>query len=101
MSTQDLTNSVDRLTGEAIDVRAQLRSRTRALWVVVGVGGVLLGLLVWVTLNNSQAIARNNAKLCPFIGILIPQPGDAQPSTPRGVQIGEDAKRVSRDFGCQ
>ena len=101
----ELKTSVDRLSDEATDIRAQLRSRTRALWVAITVGGILLTVVlaaaVAVTLNNSQRIARNNQKFCPFIGILIPQPGDPQPTTPRGVKVGEDAARVSHDFGCQ
>lgn len=103
-SVTELTASVDRLSEEASDIRIQLRARTRALWVAVTVGGILLAVVlaaaIAVTFNNSAAIARNNAKFCPFIGILIPMPGDPQPTTARGIRVAEDAKRVARDFGC-
>lgn len=107
---ETLTAAVDRLSDEAADIRAQLRSRTRALWTAIIVGGIVLLVViaaaVAVSLDNKEAIAANNLRWCPVVLPLAPRAEDPPPvGTPeqqeRAVRIRVAFSKLVTDFGCK
>lgn len=108
MSTSDeLTNSVKDLARQARELNAELNRQTRTLWAVIAVGGLILLTAVLfayhVSLNNAEQIKDNNQKWCPIVTLLIPQPGEPEATTPRGLIIQERAERLAADsnFNCE
>lgn len=96
----DLKISVDQLSAEAAKLRRMLR------WVVVvgacvivTLGGAIAAAAV-VQVSNSQAIAENNARWCPMLELLVPQPGDAPPATDRARRIIQQAQALADAYGC-
>lgn len=100
----ELRIAVNRLAGEAAELRAEVARKTRSLWVgLVGlflVTMAVLGSAYVVTIENSKAIESNNRKLCPMVTVLIPRPGEPLPSTVRGRLVVERAEKVAHDLGC-
>lgn len=105
----ELTRSVDRLSDQAVVLRAQLRARTLALWTAITVGGLVLAVVVGaayqVSLNNRAALASNNLRWCPVVEPLAPRAGDPPPAgTPEQVQralrIRTAFTKLAHEFGC-
>jgi hypothetical protein len=106
--------ALDRLTTEATSLRTdfntqtgvisaqtkQIKNRTRALWAAVALAVLALAVLALVVADNSRAIAKNNLRLCPIVSLLIPQPGDAAPSTDRGREVTLAAIDLYHGYGC-
>lgn len=108
----ELTRSVDGLSDEAAELRVELRSlglelarKTRLLWVAMIAGFIVTVVVVAsayvVTLNNAEAIERNNRKLCPMVELSIQRPGDPKPTTPRGEIVTRRATQLYKDYNCQ
>lgn len=118
MPLRALTDSVDHLTEETSRLRSDVMGtreelvRQSALMrkqmvstrlVMVAMFVVLLcsvAAAFTVSLKNGEAIAENNKKFCPLVLILVPQPGVPVATTTRGIQIGRDALRIAKEFGC-
>lgn len=97
----ELNNSVDDLSREARELRAEIRRRTRAVWVAVGVLVVVSAVMAYLIAGNSRQIDENNKKFCPLVSILIPGPGEPQSSTPRGVVVADQARVLFKEFHCE
>jgi hypothetical protein len=106
----DVVTSVDRLTDEGADIRAELRRRTRALWVAITVGAILvlvfLTAAVAVSVNYDKRIEANNLRWCPVVLPLAPRPGDPKPAgspeqVERALRIRSAFSKLVDDFGCR
>ena len=105
-----LTAEVRELHGEAVELRLAVARHTRTLLIrtrivfVLLVAVVALGVMAVAQLHAQVAAGRRAAedqrRLCPLIKVLIPQPGEAAPSTPRGQKVVEQATRLSRQLNC-
>jgi hypothetical protein len=88
-------------------LNSRLRRRTVAFVASIIVAGLVLGTAVaaayQVSLNNQRAIRANNALFCPLISILIPPPGQAEPTTANGIRVVRAAQKLydSDAFGCR
>lgn len=104
-AVDSLKRSVDRLSREATELRAEIHARTLLLWKAICIGSVILvigSLAVWrVTLDNRTAISINNYKLCPMLEMMIPRPSGSQPTTARGKEVTTRAVQLYKDYGCQ
>lgn len=101
---QNLADAVRGLRIEGEAIRQELRRRTTVLAWLFAAGGVILTLALvaayTVSLNNQSAIEKSNRQWCPMVGLLIPQPGEAHATTPRGKQLEEKARALYIAFGC-
>jgi hypothetical protein len=106
---EELRDSVDRLSTEAIQVRRELHQRTRIFIMVVGAGAIVLAAVVAaafvVSLDNRRAIEENNRRWCPVVAPLAPRAGDPPPvGTPeqreRSQRIRVAFGQLVKDFGC-
>lgn len=104
-----LNDSVETLSGDARDVRADLNTqtealwaRTRVLWVAIGVSAAVLmaviGIAVSVSLSNEAAIERNNARFCTYVAINAAK--FPKPSTLRGIALQDAAAKLLDDLKC-
>lgn len=88
-----------------IDRRTTVMSRrtTVLAWLFAG-GAVVLACALLaaytVSLNNQAAIEKSNRQWCPMVGLLIPQPGQPHATTPRGLQLEQNARDLYTTFGC-
>lgn len=101
---QNLTDAVRDLRSEAQEIRRELKRRTNVLaWLFAG-GAVILTCALLaaytVSLNNQRNIEESNRKWCPLVRLLIPQPGQALPTTARGREMVVNATKLYHDFGC-
>lgn len=101
---QNLAEAVRDLRSEGAAIRQELRRRTTVLAWLFAAGGVILACALLaaytVSLNNQAAIEKSNRQWCPLVGLLIPKPGDAQATTPRGKELEENARSLYTSFGC-
>lgn len=112
-----LTAAVKDLQGEASDLRDALagqaraqdlhtrtvRRRLAALAVVVAVfaGSGLLGAwLLHQDLVETRRAADDRRVLCLVVAPMVPQAGDAPPTTRRGVEVAQGMREVARQLGC-
>lgn len=111
MNVDDLDTSVNNLAGRVTSLdqkvtrlESGIRRRNAIIaWFLAAIIVVLLATvpaMIKVSFDNRDAIKANNRKFCPFIGILVPGPGAAEPTTERGREIARDAARISREFNC-
>lgn len=101
---QNLAEAVRELRSEGEAIRRELRRRTALLaWAFAG-GGILLACALLaaytVSLNNQAAIEKSNRQWCPMVALLIPEPGEARATTPRGQQLEANARELYTAFGC-
>lgn len=101
---QNLTDAVRELRGEGQEIRRELKRRTTVLAWLFAAGAVILicclAAAYTVSLNNQHAIDDANRKWCPMVRLLIPQPGQSEPTTERGREMVASARRLYDDFGC-
>lgn len=83
--------------------RAQ-RERTRTLTRAAGIvsaglvaATVLLGFAV---LDNRARVQESERRWCPMVSLLIPGPGEPEPTALRGIQIVAQARTLATSFGC-
>jgi hypothetical protein len=90
----------ERLDAALVRIDAQndlIRRRTNAYRVtVLAFVGVLIAFGV-IILDNQQAIAENNRKLCPVVGAMVSGP---PPSTARGIWARDIFARLFIEYGC-
>jgi flagellar basal body-associated protein FliL len=100
----ELTQAVDRLADQGLELRRALDRRSRALWVAVIVSAVVLVAAIaaasTVLLDNRRALAENNRRWCPMVLALVPRPGDPQPTTDRGRVVAAEFRRLAVEFDC-
>ena len=108
-----LTIAVNLLADQARDVRAQLRSRTRALWVAIAVGAVAIAMTgdtsrdtQRISEENRAAIAENNRRWCPLVSTLAPRPDDPPPvgdakQVERALRVRAALTQLLSDFDCR
>lgn len=94
------TTRIAEQTQELAEQTHEIARRTRALWAALIVGGLVLAGLIFVSLDNHRTIDANNRRWCPMVGLLIPKPGDAPPSTERGREVVVSALQLWQDFDC-
>lgn len=97
---EDLTESVKGLRSEVGALRAAFRARTRTVVVVALVLVVVVVMVTRVQASNERRLQENNRRWCPLVALLIPQSGDAAPTTQRGREIAQRAQSLARDFRC-
>jgi hypothetical protein len=99
-----LRTSVDQLSAQSRQIRAELKRRTWILGWLLAAGIVVLACAILaaytVSLNNQAAIEKSNRQWCPMVGLLIPGPGEPHASTPRGKDLEENARALYITFGC-
>lgn len=99
-----LKRSVDRLSKEAMEIRAEMHARTIMVWRAICIGAIIVILTffaAWkVTLDNRHAIEINNYKLCPMLEVSTVKPGDSPPTTARGREVAARATQLYTDFDC-
>lgn len=101
---QNLANAVGELRKEGEGIRRELRRRTALLAWLFAAGAVILVCCIaaayTVSLNNQAAIEKSNRQWCPMVSLLIPTPGEARASTPRGKDLEANARLLYTTFGC-
>lgn len=90
---EQVTNLAARVQNKADAIRAQ----TRALRLLTFVVALLMAGAYWVILDNRDAIADNNRKLCPILELMVPQPGQPARTTPAGRDIAARATALASD----
>jgi hypothetical protein len=101
---QNLADAVTNLRAEGEAIRQELRRRTTVLAWLFAAGAVILACALLaaytVSLNNQAAIEKSNRQWCPLVGLLIPRPGEARATTPRGQDLEANARALYASFGC-
>ncbi|HET8661051.1 MAG TPA: hypothetical protein VFM55_18900 [Micromonosporaceae bacterium] len=103
-SVDALRGGTDLLRRELVATNDRLSRQTRALWWAIAVPGVVMAVVIVVGmvvgLDNRRAIDESNRRWCPMVGLLLPEPGEAPPSTERSRRILAEAKTLYEAFGC-
>ena len=95
-----LRQDVESLTSEVGRLHRAFSRRSLAIILLVFAFLVALLFAFRVQEENQRQIDKNNARWCPLVSLLTVKPGEAKPTTLRGIQIADQAATLAKEFNC-
>lgn len=97
---EELTATVRGLREDVGRLRRAFDRRTLAFIAVAVAVGIAIVVAVRVQAENERRLQQADRRWCPLISVLVPRPGDAPATTPRGRQVAERAADLASKFHC-